>query len=40
VLFGNIVKDKIEKQIENENAVDEFGFPSDLNVMSGKARKD
>lgn len=40
VLFGNIVKDKIEEQIESENAVDEFGFPSDLNVMSGKARKD
>lgn len=40
LLFGNIVKEKIEKQIEEENAVDEFGFPSDLNVMSGKARKD
>lgn len=40
LLFGNIVKDKIEKQIEEENAVDEFGFPSDLNVMAGKARKD
>lgn len=40
LLFGNIVKDKIEQQIEEENAVDEFGFPSDLNVMSGNARKD
>ena len=40
LLFGNIVKDKIEKQIEEENAVDEFGFPSDLNVMAGKTRKD
>jgi hypothetical protein len=40
ILFGNLVKETIEEQIENENAVDEFGFPSNLNVMSGKARKD
>ncbi|MGR6873792.1 hypothetical protein ACU6U9_16090 [Pseudomonas sp. HK3] len=40
LLFGNIVKEKIEQQIESENAVDEYGFPTDLNVMSGKAKKD
>lgn len=39
LLFGNIIKEKIEKQQDRENAVDEFGFPTDLNVMSGKARK-
>lgn len=40
ILFGNTIKDQIEKNIENENSVDEFGLPSDLNVMAGKARKD
>jgi hypothetical protein len=39
-LFGNIVKEKIEQQIEEENAVDEYGFPTDLNAMAGKTRKD
>ncbi|GAA6133277.1 hypothetical protein NBRC116188_00660 [Oceaniserpentilla sp. 4NH20-0058] len=39
-IFGNVIKDKIEKQQEAENTQDEFGFPTDLNVMSGKARKD
>jgi len=38
-IFGNIVKEKLEQQIKDENAVDEFGFPTDLNVMSGKAHK-
>lgn len=42
ILFGEVIKEKIDENTENndkENPLDEFGFPTDLNVMSGKARK-
>lgn len=39
-LFGNVIKEKLDKNLADEKAVDEFGLPADLNVMAGKARKD
>lgn len=40
ILFGNIIKEKMSVSDNKSTSENEFGLPNDLNVMSGKARKE